>query len=120
MSKSKFGKLEISKTTMHGSSPVCIKYDLIADNGEFSLLEVELVTDHIAQICAQLALHGMPVLGDGVYGKARVNAKYGAKLPALWAYRLNFEVGRNNPIEYLDNSYVEAEYIGLPYVRGLE
>ena len=119
ISKGKFDKLTISKTTMRGTVPVCIKYRVIAGNGEFSLLEVEMVTDHIAQICAQLALHGNPVLGDDVYGNARLNSKYGVKLPALWAYRLDFDVGKNNPIEYLDNTFIETENIGLPYIPGL-
>lgn len=119
IARGKFDKLTISKTTMRGSVPVCLKYRTLKSEGGFSLLEVDMVTDHIAQICAQLAVHGLPVLGDNVYGKARVNAKTGVKLPALWAHRLHFNVGKNNPVEYLDNTFIEADRIGLPYMPGL-
>ncbi|MBQ4062582.1 MAG: hypothetical protein IJD14_07015 [Christensenellaceae bacterium] len=119
LSKGKFDKLTIAKNTMRGTTPICLKYKLIATNGEFSLLEVELVTDHIAQICAQLALHELPVLGDSVYGNTRINAKTGVKLPALWASKLEFDVGKSGFIEYLDNTFIEAEYVGLPYIEGI-
>lgn len=119
LSKGKFDKLTVAKNTMRGTTPICLKYSLIATNGDFSLLEVELVTDHIAQICAQLALHGLPVLGDNVYGDVRLNHKTGVKHPALWAHKLEFDVGKNSPLEYLDNKFIEADYVGLPFVDGV-
>jgi len=115
----KFDKLTIAKHTMKGSNPVGLKYKLLATNGKYSLLEVDMITDHIYQICAQLALHGLPVLGDELYGDNRENAKTGIRLPALWAYKLEFDVGKNNTLEYLDNTFVQASHVGLPYIEGL-
>ena len=115
----KFSKVQVFSKPHHGTQPILLRYELVRTTGEFSLLDVEMVTDNIFQICAQLALHGLPVLGDSRYGNVAKNSRMAVKYPALWAYRLDFEVGPN-PLDYLDYSFLEASYVGLPYIQGLK
>ncbi len=58
------------------------------EGGEiFLLLEVKLITGLQHQIRAQLALHGLPILGDSKYGGADPEKR---ENPALAAVRLTF------------------------------
>ena len=59
---------------------------LSTEKGERSLVKVKLKTGRFHQIRVQFASRGAPISGDGKYG-SRDN---GAKMPALFAYRLSF------------------------------
>ncbi len=113
--RDKFARLQLSEKPQRGSTPLYLKYKPLKTGDGVTLMEVEMITDHISQICAQLAKNSMPVIGDHVYGDTKLNKKLGVRFPALWADKLYFEVGKNNPMEYLDNAFTEAEEIGLPY-----
>lgn len=120
LAKDKFAKVQVVDSESKEGIPVYLRYRQIKTDGKYTLLEIDQVTDHPAQICAQLAYAKLPVLGDAVYGSSRQNRKMAAKLPALWEYRIDFAIGKNNPLEYLDGTTIEAERIKLPYIRGLE
>ena len=45
--------------------------------------------------------------------------KYAALYPALWEYRIEFALGKNNPLEYLDGTAITGE-CKMPFVKGLE
>ena len=62
----------------------------MAVQGNYSLLEVELLTGRTHQIRAHLAYLGHPILGDGKYGKNREERKKGYKYQALCSYSLRF------------------------------
>ena len=59
------------------------------DNGEFSLLEVELLTGRTHQIRVHLAHAGHPIVGDDKYGDFALNRELKQRL-LLHAARLAF------------------------------
>lgn len=63
---------------------------VLAQRDGLALLECRLLTGRTHQIRAQLAHDGHPLLGDGQYGDARANARYGRNYQALYAFRLRF------------------------------
>lgn len=73
----------------------------IANNGEYTLLEVELVTGRTHQIRAHLSANGHSIIGDSKYGDFKINQKiskkYGLTTQFLHAYKLNI-----NGIEIVD------------------
>lgn len=70
------------------------EYEVLASNGRYSLLEVELITGRTHQIRAHLASIGHPVVGDAKYGSRQVNddvrRKYKLKHLLLHSYRVEF------------------------------
>src|SRR5690606_23798407 len=48
-------------------------YEKIDDNGEFSLLHVQLITGRFHQIRAHLSSIGHPIIGDVKYGDKDIN-----------------------------------------------
>ena len=117
--KDKLSKVQIIEPSEKDGIPVYLRAKLLKTDGHLSLLEIDMVTDHPAQICAQLAQAKLPVLGDNIYGSVRKNKKYAALYPALWEYRIEFSIGKNNPLEYLDGTAITAN-CKLPFAKGLE
>ncbi len=64
-----------------------LDWRLLHSEGESSLLEVQLHTGRFHQIRAQMALAGMPVVGDAAYGSTR---PWAPRAIALHAWRLRF------------------------------
>ena len=81
--------------TVGSGSPVHTVYRPLADLGDATYLEVELITGKTHQIRAHLASIGHPVLGDNKYGDKAINQAYRAKYrlttQLLHAYRLEFQ-----------------------------
>lgn len=69
-------------------------YRPLGDNGELTLLEVELLTGKTHQIRAQLAAAGHPLVGDAKYGGSRwgryCEKRFGCRYQMLHAWRLEF------------------------------
>lgn len=59
-----------------------------AEGGVLTLVKVRLHTGRYHQIRCQLSSRGTPIVGDGKYGSRDKHAQY----PALYSYRLSFEV----------------------------
>ncbi len=109
-------KVEISLRPCPDGQRAQTKYRVLAEHGELTLLECELLTGRTHQIRAQLAHANHPLLGDGQYGDARRSEKYGMGYQALCAYRLKFRfAGDPGPLAALDGREFTA---GIPgFVR---
>ena len=69
------------------------------ENGDYSLLKVELITGRMHQIRTQLTDMGFPLLGDSQYGDFALNREFKKKLGLrrlfLHAYYLKFKLPHN-------------------------
>ncbi|OJU08669.1 MAG: RNA pseudouridine synthase [Clostridiales bacterium 43-6] len=80
------------------------KYKVLKENGQYSLLEIELLTGRTHQIRAHLAFVGHPLLGDGKYGKLKADKQRGFYHQALYSYKLRFQfVTDSGSLSYLNN-----------------
>ncbi len=90
----KSNQVRIYREETGGASRIRTVCRPLWDNGEWTLLEAELITGKPHQIRAQLAFGGHPVLGDAKYGNSAFNQKYREKLgirrQLLHACRLEF------------------------------
>lgn len=85
----------ISDKKVEGSKEIHTKFKTLRTSGDYSLVEVELITGRSHQIRAQLADTGHPIIGDTKYGDKNVNEHfkrtYKLKGQFLYAYRLVFD-----------------------------
>lgn len=88
---------------------ILTRYRVLAEQGRFSLLEVDLLTGRTHQIRAHLAHVGHPLLGDAKYGDGREDRKMGYRFQALYAYRIAFTFqGGAAHLDYLTGKCFEA------------
>ena len=83
--------VSVHKTPVPGGRTAVTLYQTLAQKNGLSLVACRLVTGRTHQIRAQFAAAGHPLLGDGTYGRARENKKYGRTGgQALCSYQLAF------------------------------
>ena len=85
-----------------------LSYNFIVGKNGLALLDINLETGRMHQIRAQLAYHGIYILGDEKYGKKDVNKKYHKTKQQLCAYKLKF-LNMQKPLEYLDDKSFEIQ-----------
>lgn len=81
-------KIKIYNREVENSKYVHTKYKPLESNGEFTLVEVELLTGRTHQIRGSLAYIGHPIVGDFKYGGTRVGK---ARTQLLHAYKVIVE-----------------------------
>ena len=107
-----------------GAKTAVTEYRVLRSKGGMSLVECHLLTGRTHQIRVQMAHAGWPLLGDGKYGRERVNRDYGEKGQVLYSYRLVFDFptdagklnylrGREFAVETVD--FVEKYFGGEPH-----
>ena len=102
------------------------KYKVIKTVGEYTLLEVTLLTGRTHQIRVHMAYINHPVVGDAKYGDYELNKmieeKYHFKNQFLIAYCLTFKTIKNNVLSYLSNKSFKIdlpeEYSALLFKLG--
>lgn len=91
---SKQSKAFVISSERRGAKYAELEYDALAyysgEKGIYTLVSVRLKTGRFHQIRAQFASRKTPLVGDGKYG-SRDNK---AKMPALFATRLSFNLGK--------------------------
>ncbi len=90
--------------------PSLTKYRVVKNIGDYTLLEVELLTGRTHQIRVHMAYINHPVVGDSKYGDYELNKeieeKYHFKDQFLIAYKLDFH-NLNNHLKYLSGKVFE-------------
>lgn len=102
----KNSRVYVSLTQEKGYEIIKTNYKLISTNGEFSILEIELLTGRTHQIRAHLSFIGLPILGDEKYGNSEVNRKYNKKYQCLCAYKLIFHFDSDDYLHYLNGKTI--------------
>lgn len=110
-------KMRVLKTKPQGAVPMFTRYRVLRSNGEYTLLELEPVTEVVDQVRIQLEAAGYPVVGDPVYGDLRENKRMGIRYQALWSTEIAFATGVNNLLEYLNGKCVRTDDILFPLVN---
>lgn len=105
-------KVYISKINDKDSKRIITDVKVLKTNGEYSLLEIDLITGRTHQIRAHLSSIGCPIIGDVKYGDKKTNKffdeTYGLKSQFLHAHKIVFK-NMENPMEYLNNMEFTAE-----------
>ena len=86
-----------------GTKTAVTHYRVLASKGQLSLVECRLETGRTHQIRVQLSHAGHPLLGDGKYGREKLNRSYGENGQALYSYKLQFCFATDaGPLGYLN------------------
>ena len=80
-------RVSVTDYPARGAAQIATAYRVL-EAGEFSRLEVELLTGRTHQIRAHLAHIGHPILGDDKYGDRLLNRRLGLRRQQLWATRM--------------------------------
>lgn len=88
------------------------RYRVLRERGNYSLLEVDLLTGRTHQIRAHLASIGHPLAGDGKYGTNALNKRLGFPYQALYSYRLGFAfTSPAGILEYLNGKEFQVKNV---------
>lgn len=85
------------------SKPIETRVKVLSSYGEYSLLEINLITGRTHQIRAHLAYLQLPILGDSRYGDNNLNRALKLKYQLLCSNKIKFLEIENRNFKYLSN-----------------
>ncbi|MCT4619997.1 MAG: RluA family pseudouridine synthase [Marinisporobacter sp.] len=104
MKDEKTNKVKISDSKKQGAKEIHTIYRMLQTNGQYTLIEVEIITGRTHQIRAHLSSIGHPLVGDFKYGNMKINQlfkkRFGLTHQFLHAYKISFEKCIRN-LDYL-------------------
>ena len=109
---SKKSLVYISGEPKKGYQKIITSYEVIKEDKKqnISVLDVKLETGRTHQIRAHLAYVGLPIIGDGKYGKNEINKKFNKKTQLLESYNLKFNFSSPSGIlSYLNGKIIEKK-----------
>ena len=110
-------RVYIDKKRNPNAKTIVTHYRTILTIGDFSLVEVDLLTGRTHQIRAHMASIGHPLLGDGKYGTNRINRRSGYLKQALCSYKLTFDFKTDaEELQYLNGRTFEIQ--DIPFVQA--
>lgn len=110
----KQNRVYISNKPTPNSKTIKTKYKVLDERGNFSLVEIDLLTGRTHQIRAHMSYIGHPLVGDGKYGTNAQNKSTGYTKQALCSYKLIFKFTTDSGIlEYLNGKSFEIKDINF-------
>ncbi len=95
--------VKIFKEKTLNSLTIKTGYKVLKETDLTSIIEVTLYTGRTHQIRAHMSFYGHFVIGDGKYGKEKINKLLGASSQRLTAVKINFDFNENSFLNYLNN-----------------
>lgn len=104
----------VTKKPQPGAKSAATEYRTLQSSRGLSLVECRLLTGRTHQIRAQMAAAGCPLLGDGKYGRERINRTYGETGQMLYSYKLTFTLPTDAGIlEYLRGKTFQVQQVAF-------
>ena len=104
----------VTKKPQPGAKSAATEYRTLQSSRGLSLVECRLLTGRTHQIRAQMAAAGCPLLGDGKYGRERINRTYGETGQMLYSYKLTFTLPTDAGIlEYLRGRTFQVQQVAF-------
>ena len=104
----------VTKKPQPGAKSAATEYRTLQSRKGLSLVECRLLTGRTHQIRAQMAAAGCPLLGDGKYGRERINRTYGETGQMLYSYKLTFTLPTDAGIlEYLRGKTFQVQQVAF-------
>ena len=102
-------RVAVYNTPTEGAKRSATFYKTLSSKGNYSLIEVELITGRTHQIRAQFAHFGYPLVGDTKYGLQKSNRDIGYRYQALYAYQLSIHAAEEaQHLSYLNKTVFEV------------
>lgn len=118
---SKTNQVDVFDHTVPGGLTAKLTYRTLKSSKNISLVECHLITGRTHQIRAQFSHMHHPLIGDGKYGREKINNYYKQHSQLLFSYQLTFQFQSDaGPMNYLngktfalDTSEFEDLYIRM-------
>ena len=100
------GTVKVYDEKTENSLTVKTEYKVVKEYDNSSVLSILLHTGRTHQIRAHMAHIGHFVIGDGKYGKEKINRQFNANYQRLCAYKITFKFSENSLLNYLNGKEI--------------